>query len=600
VGVWAARPNTGSLDLAPGAALPLLCHALKVAEFDLTRFRLPLEMTAPVSWPCAFREEDGMNFGKPFVMCVLTVCSAIGCSKRSAPNPGPVPTSAPEESTASKAASKPTPSATGPSELNVFHYPPARWQLASFEELNNVTLWLGHIAIRHEGSQSDSLRAPGFEPDGPNPARSPEAAVALAHQIYGRLLSAPEEFETLAKKHSEDRVTQERGGYLGGVRASQLAVTDFLDVLATLKPGELSKPFQTPYGIHILKRYPPPAPEKVAGERIVIGYEGVFALGREAPRDRALALELAQKATTRARENPAKFGELVAQYSDNVDRSIHGFMGVYSTQDPGYFPLEVDALSRVKVGEIYGPIDTPMGFVILKRVPLPTEPDKEYAMKAIEVALDTSLPDEETAVKQARSIVTKLEQVLASDPNQFEELQQVYRWTYPKGDLALTHALDKLSPGQVAPDAVRHGMALVILKRLDPKELPPEPVRLTELPNPSDPDYDALIGVNSGTQLAAAARAFVSELGKMGTGLEPKALEIIATTLSELAAYLEQNQTDSKVARTTIHAAFESLARQLDKASYSKLLNVGRTWVIHQMMPSAEAAPEQERATIDG
>lgn len=542
-----------------------------------------------------------MKIGKLVVACILMVCATAACGKRSAPNSGTDPTSAGLPSAASTATE-----GAGVEGLNVFRYPPARWQLASFEELDRVTLWLGHIAIRHEHSRTESLRAPGWEPDGPNPSRSPEAAVALAQEIHGRLLSSPREFEELARKHSDDPVTKKLGGYFGGVRASQLAVTDFLDVLATLKPGEVSKPFQTPYGIHILKRYPPPTLEEVAGERIVIGYEGVFALGRDTTRGREEALALAQEVTSRARENSANFRELVAQYSDNVDRAIQGNLGVYSTQDPGNLSLEVDALSRMKVGEIYGPIDSRVGLVILKRVPLPAEPQKEYAMTSVEVALDTSLPDEETAVNQARAVVNQMQQVLAGDPTQFEELQRavrsetVRRWTYPKGDLALTHALDKLLPGQIAPEPVRQGMALLILKRLDPKELPPLPARLTELPNPSDPDYDALLRHNNGTQLAAAARAFVGELRESGGGMEPPALDTIATTFDKLAAYLEQNQADAAVARTTIHAAFASLQQQLDAAAYGKLIAAGRKWVIQQMMPGADVALVGASGAIDG
>jgi hypothetical protein len=457
--------------------------------------------------------------------------------------------------------------------------------------MERVTLWIGHIAIRHERSRSETVRVPGWQPDGPNPKRSPAAALALAEELHGRLMGARGDFETLARQYSEDVVTKELGGYLGGVRASQLATTDFLDVLAVLKPGEISKPFQTPYGIHILKRYPPPARERVAGERIVIGYEGVFGLGREAPRTRAEALALAQDVASRAKRAPVSFRALVAQYSDNVDRAIHGDIGAYSTHDPGYLPLEVDGLSRVKVGDTFGPVEGRHGFQILRRVPV--VPHEEYAMTGVEVRLDTSLPNEEAALNQARAEVTKLQQILAEDPARFAELQRtqgsevVRRWVYPQGDLALTRALDALLPGQVGSEPVRDGNALLIVKRLDPKELPPEPARLTELPSPSDPDYDALIGYNDGPQLAAAARAFVAELRGAGAGLEPRALDIIATTFDELSTHLDQNATDSAAARTKIHAAFASLEGQLGADAYRTLTGAGRKWVIGQMMPGA-------------
>jgi hypothetical protein len=546
-----------------------------------------------------------MKGGLHVAACLLMVVAATGCGRRSASVSSGAASASGVQSAAPMVQSPTQVSQaeqdrTGVEGLNVLPYPPARWRLVSFDELDRVTLWIGHIAIRHELSSTESLRAPGWEPDGPNPGRSPGLALALAQETHARLIHAPHEFETLARQHSEDLVTKELGGYLGGIRASQLA-SEFLDVLATLRPGEVSKPFQTPYGIHILKRYPPPAAEQVAGERIVIGYAGVYGLGRKVTRSREQAMALAQEVASRARRNPASFRALVTQYSDNEDRAIQGDLGVYSTQDPGYLPLEVDGLSRVKIGEIYGPIDGRLGFEILRRVPV--GPRDEYAMAAIEVALDTRLPDEVTAVKQAGTEIAKLQQILASDPEKFEDLrrirrsEKVRRWTYPKGDLALTRALGQLSLGQIAPEPVRYGMALLIVKRLDPKKLPPEPARLTELPNPSDPDYDALIGFNNGPQLAAAARAFVAELRGMRAGLQPKALDIIATTLDKLSADLDGSQADSASARTTIHAAFASLQRRLEADAYSKLLAAGREWVVQQMMPSAEVAGA--RATND-
>jgi hypothetical protein len=235
---------------------------------------------------------------------------------------------------------------------------------------------------------------------------------------------------------------------------------------------------------------------------------------------------------------------------------------------------------------------------------VPVVPRAEYAMTAIEVVLDTSLPDEQTAVNQARTEVTRLQQLLAGDPGRFAELQHTHRselirrWTYPQGDLALTRALDKVALGQIGAEPVRFGRALLIVKRLDPKQLPPEPARLAELPNPTDPDYDALIGYNSGAQLAAAARAFVGELRSKDAGLAPQSVDVVATSFDKLSTYLDQNQADAAAARATIHAAFASLEKQLDADAYRKLLAAGRQWVIQQMMPpTAEAVSSPEART---
>ncbi len=402
-------------------------------------------------------------------------------------------------------------------------------------------------------------------------------------------MHAPDEFEALARQYSEDPVTKDLGGFLGGIRASQLSATDFLDVLATLKPGEVSKPFQTPYGLHLLKRYAPPPLEQVAGQRVVIGYEGVFALERDAKRSREEAFALANEVAARAAADPSSFSALVAQFSDNVDRAVEGDIGVFSTRDPGYLPQEVDALSRSKVGQVVGPIDSRLGFQVLRRVPV--VPHRDYAMAAIEVPLDTNLPDEATAMNQALKEAVKIQQLLAADPSRFLELQRTHRseavrrWAFPQGDLGLTRALDGLSLGQIGPEPVRFGSALLILKRLDPKGLPPEPPRLTELPKPTDPDYDALIGYNKGAQLAAAARAFVSELRQTSSGLAPRALDVIASNFDQLSTYLEKNEPDPTTARAKVHATFASLKGQLDADDHSKLTAAGRRWVIQQMMP---------------
>ena len=76
-------------------------------------------------------------------------------------------------------------------------------------------------------------------------------------------------------------------------------------VLAALKPGEVSRPFRTPYGFHILKRYPPPPEQQVAGERIVID-------GADKLRDGA-------KVVVRSENNPAQIAP------GRAPRSLRGF-----------------------------------------------------------------------------------------------------------------------------------------------------------------------------------------------------------------------------------------------------------------------------------
>lgn len=71
-----------------------------------------------------------------------------------------------------------------------------------------------------------------------------------ARDIYKRAV-AGESFPDLALKYSED-ANAKSGGDLGFVRKSDLS-GDFLRVLAAMKAGEVSEPFWSENGIHILK-----------------------------------------------------------------------------------------------------------------------------------------------------------------------------------------------------------------------------------------------------------------------------------------------------------------------------------------------------------
>jgi parvulin-like peptidyl-prolyl isomerase len=370
-----------------------------------------------------------------------------------------------------------------------FRYPYARWRLASFEELDRTTLWIGHIAVRHEHSQPDSFRPLTWRPDPPNPARTVAEALAIAERFAARAAADPTSFERLARTDSDDIVSRDAGGMLGGVRASQLTDGEFLDAFAALKPGEVSKAFRTPYGFHVVKRYAPPLEQLVAGERIVIGYDGVLGLEREARRSRAEALVLAREIAEQALKNPEQFAGLVDRYSENADRAERGNLGVHSTRDPEYFPAEVFRLAQLEVGGVTGPLDSRFGFEILKRV-------------------------------------------------------------------------------RVAPEAI----------------LPAAQPRLAELPAPTEPDYEALLGYNDGRQVAAAARALSEALAKSAE-FTPAVTASIAATLGGLVDRLEQEPEDRAAVRADVYSALSGLARELSADDFARFKGFGQRWAVRQMMP---------------
>jgi len=84
-----------------------------------------------------------------------------------------------------------------------------------------------------------------------NDAASRAAAQSKASRAYARLASG-EPFEKVARDMSEDPVTGARGGDLGRLREGQVDA-GFFATAGALKRGEVSKPFESPFGFHVVK-----------------------------------------------------------------------------------------------------------------------------------------------------------------------------------------------------------------------------------------------------------------------------------------------------------------------------------------------------------
>lgn len=80
---------------------------------------------------------------------------------------------------------------------------------------------------------------------------SPENAKQMIESIYNRIQSG-QDFATLAATFSNDPGTARNGGSLGWVSPGAM-VPEFDKTMQQIKVGELSKPFQTQFGWHILQ-----------------------------------------------------------------------------------------------------------------------------------------------------------------------------------------------------------------------------------------------------------------------------------------------------------------------------------------------------------
>lgn len=103
-------------------------------------------------------------------------------------------------------------------------------------QYESQSIHAAHILIRVDGKMSEAER---------------QAKLSTAHQAYSRIQKG-EDFAAVAKAFSEDTVSGKKGGDLGWL--TQGAVDpEFSKKLFAMKPGEVSEPFLTPFGFHVVK-----------------------------------------------------------------------------------------------------------------------------------------------------------------------------------------------------------------------------------------------------------------------------------------------------------------------------------------------------------
>ncbi len=89
-----------------------------------------------------------------------------------------------------------------------------------------------------------------FVPEGAD-KQTKEKALNRAKQIKAQLLKGAK-FEELAKLHSDDTASREKGGDLGVLKKGE-TLPEFEEKVFKLKVGEISDPISSPYGYHIVK-----------------------------------------------------------------------------------------------------------------------------------------------------------------------------------------------------------------------------------------------------------------------------------------------------------------------------------------------------------
>lgn len=212
-----------------------------------------------------------------------------------------------------------------------------------------------HILIQHE----DSQRA------GADITRTKEEALALAVEIADKANADGADFAVLAREYS-DGPSGPDGGDLGNFSPRQM-VPEFSRATMKLKIGEVSAPVETPFGYHIILRKA--LLDDLNAAHILIQFVGSERAEPSVTRTKEDALKFAKEIATLAKAEGADFAELAKEYSDGPSGPQGGDLGQFAPNQ--MVPEFSSATMKLKIGAVSDPVESPFGYHIILRKPLP-------------------------------------------------------------------------------------------------------------------------------------------------------------------------------------------------------------------------------------
>ena len=256
-------------------------------------------------------------------------------------------------------------------------------------------------------------------------------AFEMASSIYDELVSQEADFGEIARARSQDTKNNEQGGYIGYMKAILPSGYYQLETaIYNLKPGGISKPVRSPRGYHIVQLHSTRAslPE--------IELAQILVKKKKKSKDHAPEKrKIADMHNRLIRGVP--FEEMALKESeDQTTARKGGRIGFVSVgQYDAEFEKAIFALSEN--GQISEPIETRIGFHILKRLSIKEVGDLNDAKRRIENELRRT--ERERLAKNAMIERIKREEELRVDLNNRNKLLPriddgifSYRWAKPK------------------------------------------------------------------------------------------------------------------------------------------------------------------------
>lgn len=208
-----------------------------------------------------------------------------------------------------------------------------------------------------------------------SPNASPEdTATAYQRAIEAReKILAGADFDSIARKYSQDPSAAENGGRIGYFSALYL-VYPFENAAFNMKVGEISMPVRTRYGYHIIQvtdRRPARGEVKVAHIMIRLE-EGASETVQQAAAEKIQSISNELKAG-------ADFSELARVYSDDKTTSANGGELRWFGSNVMVEPFDLAAFALEEIGEISEPVLTQFGWHIIKLLDKKGPPTRETA-----------------------------------------------------------------------------------------------------------------------------------------------------------------------------------------------------------------------------
>ena len=226
-------------------------------------------------------------------------------------------------------------------------------------------------------------------------------------QIKKDVLENGMSFKTRAVLYTEDKASSPNGGYYKINRKTGF-VKEFKDVAFSLQEGEISEPFETVYGYHIIYL------EKILGQEIELRH--ILLSPKVSPEALAEAKKKIEEIKSKIEKKELSFSDAAKQFSDQKEtRNSGGILMNPTTFEPNFELTKMDpslynVVSSLKEGEI-------------SRIILDEEPGEGQFFKIITV----NEKKEEHIADFAKDFL-KIKEVALKD----KQIKTIAQWTNEK------------------------------------------------------------------------------------------------------------------------------------------------------------------------